>query len=73
MVSEVVSAPPELRVPVTMCSEMSPPTVHQEGITLPFLFPEDTPTFLPSLSGSKEGAQEVCTLSSDPTTCRLCA
>lgn len=59
MVSEVISAPPELRAPVTMCSMMSPPQSTKKGITLPFLFPEDTPHLSPQplrLKGGSPGS-----------------
>lgn len=73
MASEVTSVPPELRVPVTMCSVMCFPLPTKKGIMLPFPFPEHLPPhthiFLLSLSGSQEGAQDVCTLSSDLITC----
>lgn len=64
MASEVTSAPPELRVPVTMCSVMCFLLPTKKGIMLPFPFPQHAPppthTRLLSLSGSQEGARPGC-------------
>lgn len=46
MVSEVISAPPELRVPVTVCSVMSSPLPTEGASCCPFYFLRSTPPHL---------------------------